>query len=178
MRKGEHVVGDAAIAARNRNRLTSKGLRQPKRIGDAITLFLGQLESAFGLDMECRPGRMQAVREALGVTDKPRRAWVLAHADQKPLARCPRPGDGTRLHLVKQLLVHALGGATQGQLAKSREVGRGEEMLKGPDGLLGNVDLAFPEALDQVVRGNVDEFNRVRAVKDRVRARSRGRGRQ
>ena len=50
-------------------------------------------------------------------------------------------------------------------------------MLKRPLGLLGDVDLAFPEALDQVVGGDVDQLDGVGTIEDRVRARSRARER-
>ena len=42
-------------------------------------------------------------------------------------------------------------------------------MLERALGLLGDVDLAFLQALDQVVGREVDELDRVGAVEDRVR---------
>ena len=78
------------------------------------------------------------------------------------------PGDGARLHVLEQLLVDALGRAPQGQLAQGREVGGREIVLERALGLLGNVDLAFLEALDQVVGRQVDELDGVGAVEDGV----------
>ena len=44
-------------------------------------------------------------------------------------------------------------------------------MLKRPLGLLGDVDLSLLEALDQVVRGEINQFDGVGAVEDRIRHR-------
>ena len=44
-------------------------------------------------------------------------------------------------------------------------------MLERLLGLLGDVDLAFLKALDEVVGGDVDELDRVGAVEDRIRHR-------
>ncbi|MGY3342816.1 hypothetical protein ACVWYK_001585 [Bradyrhizobium sp. USDA 4470] len=42
-------------------------------------------------------------------------------------------------------------------------------MLERPLGLLGDIDLAFTQALDQVVGREVDQLDRVGAVEDRIR---------
>ena len=91
LRKANHVVGDAAVAAGNGDRLAAQSLRQPQRVGDAVALLLGELQAALGLDVERRPGAMQPVGETLGVAHKPRRARVLAHADKQPFACRPGP---------------------------------------------------------------------------------------
>ena len=117
VRKVDHVVGNTAVATWNGHWLRSQGLRQPKRVGDAITFLLGQLQAALGLDIKRGPGSMQAVGEALGVTHETCRARVLAYADEQALARSPWARNGARLHLVKQLLVDALGSPPQRQFA-------------------------------------------------------------
>ena len=143
--------------------------RQPQRIGDAVALLLGQLQAAPRLDVERRPRRMQPVGQPLGVAHEAGRARVFADADQDALARRPRPRDRMRLHLGEQLLVDALGGAAQRQLAQRRQVAGREVVLQRALGLLGDVDLAFLEPLDQIVRREVDELDGVGAVEDRVR---------
>ena len=72
------------------------------------------------------------------------------------------------LHVREQLLVDALGGAAQRQLAQRRQIAGREEVLQRALGLLGDVDLALLEPLDQVVRRQVDELDGVGAVEDRV----------
>ena len=70
---------------------------------------------------------------------------------------------------VSKLLVDALRRAAQRQLAKGRQIGGGEEMLKRALGLLGDVDLAFLQALNQIVGRKVDELDGVGAIEDRIR---------
>ena len=89
LRKGDYVVGDPAIAAWNRDLLAAERLSEPQGVGDPVTLFLGQLQATFGLDIERRPRRVQAVGEALGVAHEPGRARVFAHADQETIACRP-----------------------------------------------------------------------------------------
>ena len=90
LRKGDHVVGDPALAAWNRDLLAAERLSEPQRVGDPVTLLLGQLQAAFRLDIERCPRRVQAVGEALGVAHQPGRARVLADADQQTIACRPR----------------------------------------------------------------------------------------
>ena len=146
-----------------------KACASRKRVGDAVALLLGELQAALGLDIERRPGGVQAVGQALGVAHQPCGARVFADADEQALARGPGTRDGPRLHLVEQLLVDALGRAPERELAQSGEIGRREEVLERALGLLGDVDLALFQALDQVVGGEVDELDGVGAIEDRVR---------
>ena len=81
------------------------------------------------------------------------------------------------LHVREQLLVDALGGAAQRQLAQRRQVAGREVVLERALGLLGDVDLALLQALDQVVGREVDQLDGVGAVEDRSPARSRARAR-
>ena len=74
-----------------------------------------------------------------------------------------------RLHLREQLLVDALGGAPQRELAQRRQVAGREEMLERALGLLGDVDLALLQALDQVVGREIDQLDGVGAVEYRIR---------
>ena len=50
-----------------------------------------------------------------------------------------------------------------------------KKVLQRPLGLLGNVDLALLEALDQIVGREIDQLDGVGAVEDRSPARSRAR---
>ena len=47
LRKGDHVVGDPAIAAWNRDWLAAERLGEPQGIGDPVTFLLGQLQATF-----------------------------------------------------------------------------------------------------------------------------------
>ena len=111
---------------------------------------------------------MQPVGQPLGVADEPGRARILADADQDALARGPGTGDRIRLHVGEQLLVDPLGRAAQRELAQRGQVAGREIMLQRPLGLLGDIDLAFPQALDQIVGREVDHLDRVGAIEDRI----------
>ena len=114
----------------------------------------------------------------LGIAHEAGGARILADADEDAVARRPWPGNGVRLHMGEELVVDALGGLAEGELAERRQVARRKIVLERPLGLLGDIDLAFLQALDQVVGRQVDELDRVGAVEDRVRAPFRGRGRR
>ena len=73
------------------------------------------------------------------------------------------------LHVGEQLLVHALRRAAQRKLAQGGQVAGRKVVLQRALGLLGDVDFAFLEPLDQIVRGQIDELDGVGAVEDRVR---------
>jgi len=70
---------------------------------------------------------------------------------------------------LSNLIVDPFGGAAQRELAQCGEVGRREEMLERALGLLGDVDLAFLESLDQVVGRQIDQFDRIGAIEHGIR---------
>ena len=74
-----------------------------------------------------------------------------------------------RLHVCEQLLIHAFRRAAQRKLAQGGQVAGREIMLEGTLGLLGDVDFAFLEPLDQVIRGEVDELDGIGAVEHQIR---------
>ena len=114
---------------------------------------------------------MQPVGEPLGVANESGAAPVFADADQNALARGPGPGDGVRLHLAEQLLVHALGRPPQRELAQSDEVGRRKEMLERALGLFGDVDLALFQPLNEIAGREIDKLDGIGTIEHRVRNR-------
>ena len=169
MRIADDVVGDAPIGAWDRDRFAAERLGQTQRIGDPIALLFAELQAAPAFDVERRPWPVQAIRQSLGIAHKTRRARVLADADENALAGRPGSGDGARLHLREQLLVHPLRGAAQRKLAQRRQVGRRKKVRQRPLGLFRDVDLSFFEALDQIVRREIDQLDRVGAIEHRIR---------
>ena len=112
---------------------------------------------------------MQPVSQPFGVTHQPRRTRILAKANQDALARGPGTGNRIRLHVSQELLVDALGGAPQRQLAQCGQIARREIMLKRALGLLWNIDLALFQPLDQIVRREIDQLDGIGAVEHRIR---------
>lgn len=111
---------------------------------------VGQLQAAPRLDGDRGPGRMQPVRQPLGVAHQARGARILAEAHQNALARGSGTGNGIGLHVGEQLLVDPLGGAAQRQLAQRGQIARREIML-------------------QIVGREIDQLDRVGAVEHLVR---------
>ncbi|MGY4247384.1 hypothetical protein ACVIIZ_008792 [Bradyrhizobium sp. USDA 4523] len=83
------------------------------------------------------------------------------------------PGAGNRigLHVIEQLLVDPLGGAAQRQLAQRGQIAGREVVFQRPLGLLGHVDLALLQPLDQIVGRQVDQLDRIGTIDHRVRHR-------
>ena len=149
---------------------------EPQSVGNAVALLVAQLRAAGGLDIERRPWRVNAVGKTPRGAHEACRARVLADTDQHAVSGRPGAGDRPRLHFGEQLLVHPLGGAAQRKLAQRDQIGGREEMHQRAFGLQRNVDFAFFEPLDQIVRREVDQLHRVGAVEYRVRYQSRARG--
>ena len=168
MRIGDDVVGDVAVAGRNGDGFAAERLGEPQRIGDAVALFFGELQAAPAFDIERHPRPMKPVAEAFGVAHQSGAAWIFADADDESLAGWPRTLDGMRLHFREQLLVDPLGGAAQSELAQRRQIGGRKEMLERALGLFRHIDLAFLEALDQVVGRQIDDLDGVGAVEHGV----------
>ena len=64
------------------------------------------------------------------------------------------------LPVDQNLGVHPVGRGAQGQLAQGVQVALAEEVLPGPFGLPGQVDLAFAQPLAQVLGGQVHQDDR------------------
>ncbi len=161
-----HLVDDARTG--NGDGGAAELLGEAQAIGDAVAFALVEAMIARRLDIERRPGRVEPVGEALGVADEAGAGRVLADADQHALAGGPRAADGMRAHIAAHLLIDALRRASQRQLAQGGEIARLEIMADGALGLLRQVDLAFLEALDQILGREVDDLDVVGAVEDAV----------
>ena len=140
------------VAAGNGDCIATKRLGEPQGVGDPVAFHLVELSRSAPFDKQRRERGVQPVRQALGVAHETGRARVFADADKDALACRPRAWDRAGLHLGQKLFVDPLGGAAKRKLAQSGQVSRREEMLQRALGLLGNVNLSFLQALDEVVR--------------------------
>ena len=59
--------------------------------------------------------------------------------------------------VAAHIVTHMLGGAAQGDFAQGNQIALAEKILGGPFGLLGQIDLAGLEALQQFVGGHVHQ---------------------
>ncbi len=92
----------------------------------------------------------------------------MAYADQDPFPGGPDILDPLVLPVDLHLLVHAVGGAAEREFAERDQVALAEEVLDGRGCLFRHVHLAFPEALEQVVRRQVDQLDLVGPVEQKV----------
>ena len=70
--------------------------------------------------------------------------------------------------IVDHLVVDPVGGPAKRQFPQRRQVARGEEILRRAARRLGHIDLAFVQALDQLLRRDVDENDVGRLLQDTV----------
>ena len=140
-------------------------------VGQPVLQPVGQHGRLRRFEMQHRPGGAQPVGLAAGITHQIGPARAVAEADQHPVSRRPRAGNRMRLHVVEQLLVDALGGAAQRQLAQRRQVAGRKIVLDCLTRRLRHIDLAVMQPLDQVGGGDVDDLDLVGPVDDRIRHR-------
>ncbi len=63
------------------------------------------------------------------------------------------------MHIGAHLVVNPLGGAAHGHFAQGGQIALAEKFIDGARGLLGDVDFALAQALEQLVGRQVDQFN-------------------
>ncbi len=120
--------------------------------------FAGQAALA-GLHVGGDPGRLLTLGDALGQPHQLLAAGRVADADHQPVAGGPGAFDGLGLHVAEHLRVDAIGGGSHGQLAQGHQIAAAEEVGDGALGLLGNVDLALAQALQQLLRRQVHQLD-------------------
>ena len=126
---------------------------------DLLPLLGREAERARRFDIDRGPRRALRVGQALGGADKGFGARQLADRNHDPFARRPIAGERMRPHIIEHLRVDGLRRAAKRQLAKSRQVRLGEEVAERPGRLLGDVDLALLQALDQLVGRDIDDLD-------------------
>ena len=168
-RKGEDLVAHPRPG--QGVRLRPELLGQPHGLGDSIARVLGEAGLGGRLHVGDDPLRPEPFRHALGRPYQANGGRARPDADQQPLAHRPRLVDRVVAHVVAHLRVHVLRGHPQGQLAQRDQVALAEEVLAGLARLVRDVDLAVPEAVEQVVGGQVDQLHLVGVLEDGVRHR-------
>ena len=79
------------------------------------------------------------------------------------------PGMAWACIWLEQLLIHPLRGPAQSQFPQRGQVAGRKIVVERTLGLAWHIHLAFSQSLDQVVRREVDDFDVVGPIKDRVR---------
>ena len=144
------------VAALKAHRLPAQTLGQTEHFGEPVGA-LGVAGLADGLDRDGDPVCVEAGRELARAPDDPLRHFVRADASEQALRRRPRTLDRLLAQIVDHLVVDAIGGAAQRQFAQRRQIAGGEEILRRPPGRLRHIDLAFVQALDELVGREIDQ---------------------
>ena len=114
------------------------------------------------------PFGVQRRGEAAPGADQLFRGRAGGDAYQEALSRLPYFANALVFAVIPHLLFDALRGAAQAQLAQRDQIALAEEIADRALGLLRQIDLAFPEPLEQLVRRKIDELDLVGLVKDGI----------
>ena len=174
--EGQDLLDDRASG--HAHHLGAELLGQPQGLGEPRLLGLAQQGMPAGLDIERDQLGIEPVGRALGGAHRVGGIRSRIDADQHALARAPRPGDGMLAHVAQHLVVDALGGAPQRQLAQRRQVAGREIVLQRALGLLGDIDLALARAArsGRPASGRPARPRRRRRAPNRAPSRARGCG--
>src|SRR5262249_5520464 len=149
-------------------RLGTELLRQAEVLGDALAIPLAHAERGRRLDEERDPLRTKAGGHAPRRAHESGRRRARAHAHENALRHRPRVLAPFGATLQPHLLVDASGRLPKGELAERRERPLLEKALHRLPRLLGDVDLAVGEAIEELVGRQVDEANLVGLLDDAV----------
>ena len=156
------------VAALEPHRVPAQTFGQAEHLGKLIGAP-GVARLTDGLDGDRGPGRVEAGRELARTPDDTLRHFVRPDAGEQALGGRPRTFDRFLAQIVDHLVVDPVRGAAQRQLAQRGQIARGEEALDRPPGGLRHVDLAFIQALNELVRREVDQDDVARLLQDPVR---------
>ena len=110
---------------------------------------------------------MQRIGEPLGRADQHVAAGLVADRHDKALAARPGAALAETRDMVEQMSVDGLRGAAQREFAQGRQVRLGKEMAERARRLGRDIDLALLQPRDQLVGGDVDDFD-LGIVKHRI----------
>ena len=121
-----------------------------------------------GLDIHRMPDAAQAGGEPGGGAHQLFAAGVVPDTEQDRIAGVPDFLLALAVAPGAHLLIDAVGGAAQGQLAQRNQIALAEKVFDSALGLAADVDFALIEPLAQIVRGEVHQHHVVRGVKEGI----------
>src|SRR5690606_27101930 len=119
-------------------------------------------------DVDCGPWRTKTICKPTRIANQRYASRSVIDRNQYAVAGGPRSFNGMSAHMAEELLIHALCSAAQRQLTQCREISRRKIVADRPFCGLREIDLAFIEALDEIVWREIDEFDIVSTVDDAV----------
>ena len=147
---------------------------RPQLLGQAegvhypVAVGFGQPQVGRGLNIDSQPFRPQPRRHAPGRPYQPGRERTGADAHQHALGRRPCLRNRVRRPVDLHLGVDPVSRTAQGQFPQGNQIAFAEEVVEGPSGLLRHIDLALAQTLQQLIGGQVDQFNLIGLIQDGV----------
>src|SRR5262249_18684673 len=151
----------AHLLGRQRDGRRAEAFRNAQHSHDLVALPGRQPLQLRGLDVGDDPFRVQRRGEPPPRAHEPLGELSRAYAYQDALAGLPDIANALVFAIVAHLLLDALCGAAQRQLAERDEIALAEEVLDRRARLLRHVDLALVQALDQLVGREVYQLHLV-----------------
>ena len=142
-----HRVGTA-----QRHRFGAQLFRQPKILQHLLSVRRSEPGCGRRLHVHGDPGALQAGRHPPGRPHQPSRKRAGTDADEQALSGRPGLCSGLGPAIVFHLQVDPLRGTAEGQFSQRVQVAFAEEVLDRSCRLVGQVNLALLEPLDEIVR--------------------------
>ena len=165
----EAVYFARQIASAQPRRFSAQSLRQRQRVVDPFERIRVMRLARRNREMDRDPARIQSSRQARRDPHNSLRLGVGADADEQALGRRPWPFDGVLAQKTHHLIVDPLGRAPQRKLSQCSQIAWLQEVLFRPFGIFRQIDLSLLEPLDEFVRSDVDDYDIVGLLDDRVR---------
>ena len=162
--------GGGVLARKNRC-LRAQLLGQLDRPQDPFTLHRGQPLQIGRFDVNRGPLDAELGREPRGAADDVVAPGVRSDAAQQRRFGLPDALDRLVRAVGLDIVLDAIGGAAQRELAQRHQVALAEEIARRALDLFRNVDLAGLEPREQIVGRNIDQHHFVGIVEERVRNR-------
>ena len=114
------------------------------------------------------PRHIEARGHAGGAADDPVGALAGSDAGQQRIPGLPYRRHGLVAPVLEHLVIDAIRGAAQGEFAQGDQIALAEKVLDGAFGLVRKIDLAFLQALQQLVGWQIDQDDFVGNIEDMV----------
>ncbi len=157
------------VLARQDRRLRAELVGELDRAQDALALRRREALQGGRLDVDGGPLDTELGGEARGAPHEVVASGARTDAAQERRLGLPDPIDRLVGAIGLDVVLDAVRGAAQRELAQRHQVALAEEVARRALDLLGNVHLAGLEAGEQIVGGDVDQHHLVGIVEERVR---------
>jgi hypothetical protein len=116
--------------------------------------------------MDRVPGRFEAPGNARSGTHDLLAPCAGADTGQQRVLGLPDGGHQSIAPVLLHIIIHPVGSTAQGQFAQRQQVALAEEVADRPFRLIGQIDLAVPKALQQLIRREVHQNDLVGIIED------------